>query len=83
MFFTSLAFIVAGIIELILQKTTLNIGFQVKFFIKINIDIQKVIQYFILTIGEILVSVSGLEFAYSQAPKSMKGYNINYLLYLL
>ena len=39
MFFTSLAFIVAGIIELILQKTTLNIGFQVKFFIKINIDI--------------------------------------------
>lgn len=30
-------------------------------------------QYLLLTTGEVLVSATGLEFAYSQAPKSMKG----------
>eukprot|EP01116_Phalansterium_solitarium_P018311 TRINITY_DN4815_c0_g1_i1.p1 TRINITY_DN4815_c0_g1~~TRINITY_DN4815_c0_g1_i1.p1 ORF type:complete len:637 (+),score=222.22 TRINITY_DN4815_c0_g1_i1:130-2040(+) len=29
-------------------------------------------QFFVLTLGEVLVSVSGLEFSYSQAPESMK-----------
>ena len=29
--------------------------------------------YVALTLGEVLVSVTGLEFAYSQAPPSMKG----------
>ena len=29
--------------------------------------------YIILTLGEVLVSTTGLEFAYSQAPASMKG----------
>jgi len=29
--------------------------------------------YAILTLGEVLVSATGLEFAYSQAPKAMKG----------
>jgi POT family proton-dependent oligopeptide transporter len=29
--------------------------------------------YAILTLGEVLVSATGLEFAYSQAPASMKG----------
>jgi proton-dependent oligopeptide transporter, POT family len=30
-------------------------------------------QYALLTLGEVLVSATGLEFAYSQAPKAMKG----------
>ena len=29
-------------------------------------------QYFIITIGEVMNSVTGLEFSYTQAPKSMK-----------
>jgi POT family proton-dependent oligopeptide transporter len=33
----------------------------------------QILPYALLTLGEVLVSASGLEFAYSQAPKSMKG----------
>ena len=33
----------------------------------------QILPYAILTLGEVLVSATGLEFAYSQAPKSMKG----------
>jgi POT family proton-dependent oligopeptide transporter len=33
----------------------------------------QLIPYFIITLGEVLVSATGLEFAYTQAPKSMKG----------
>ena len=29
-------------------------------------------QYFVVTVGEILFSIASLEFAYTQAPKSMK-----------
>mgnify|MGYP002261046968 CR=1 FL=1 len=32
----------------------------------------QVIPYLILTVGEVLVSVTGLEFAYTQAPPAMK-----------
>lgn len=32
----------------------------------------QLIPYFIITVGEVLVSVTGLEFAYTQAPRSMK-----------
>jgi len=33
----------------------------------------QVLPYALLTFGEVLVSATGLEFAYSQAPASMKG----------
>jgi POT family proton-dependent oligopeptide transporter len=33
----------------------------------------QVLPYIVLTLGEVLVSTTGLEFAYSQAPPSMKG----------
>jgi POT family proton-dependent oligopeptide transporter len=33
----------------------------------------QILPYALLTMGEVLVSASGLEFAYSQAPRSMKG----------
>ena len=29
-------------------------------------------QYFVITVGEVMNSVTGLEFSYTQAPKSMK-----------
>src|SRR5262249_48243814 len=33
----------------------------------------QLLPYALLTLGEVLVSATGLEFAYSQAPESMKG----------
>jgi POT family proton-dependent oligopeptide transporter len=33
----------------------------------------QILPYAILTLGEVLVSATGVEFAYSQAPASMKG----------
>jgi POT family proton-dependent oligopeptide transporter len=33
----------------------------------------QVLPYVLLTLGEVLVATTGLEFAYSQAPLSMKG----------
>jgi proton-dependent oligopeptide transporter, POT family len=32
----------------------------------------QIVQYVIITIGEVMVSITGLEFAYTQAPKRMK-----------
>jgi proton-dependent oligopeptide transporter, POT family len=60
MLLTGLSFLSVGAIE-----TTLNSGIQ------LNVGWQ-FIPYFILTAAEIMVSVTGLEFAYTQAPKSMK-----------
>jgi POT family proton-dependent oligopeptide transporter len=59
--FSGLAWIVAGILQLALDAgDPVSIAWQV-------------LPYALLTFGEVLVSATGLEFAYSQAPASMKG----------
>ena len=61
--FTSLSFICAAIIEyfVVLYPNKVNVAFQIP-------------QYFILCIAEILVSITGYEFSYVEAPKTMKRY---------
>ena len=74
MLFTVLSFIVAGFLQVRIAKDmipsdkgelvcgpnpTVNLFWQIP-------------QYLIMTIGEVLFSITGLEFAYSQAPASMK-----------
>ncbi|HEX4607242.1 MAG TPA: MFS transporter [Urbifossiella sp.] len=59
--FSGLSWVVAGAIQLALDGgEPLSITWQV-------------LPYALLTLGEVLVSATGLEFAYSQAPGSMKG----------
>jgi len=55
-----LSFVVAGIFEVMLEKG-----------IQINVAWQ-IIPYIIITASEVLVSITGLEFAYTQAPRVMK-----------
>jgi proton-dependent oligopeptide transporter, POT family len=55
------SWIIAGILQLTIDSgTALSLVWQV-------------VPYVFLTLGEVLVSATGLEFAYSQAPSSMKG----------
>ncbi|MEZ5519908.1 MAG: oligopeptide:H+ symporter [Dokdonella sp.] len=59
--FSGLAWIAAGLIQLSIDGgSPTSIAWQV-------------LPYVLLTFGEVLVSATGLEFAYSQAPPSMKG----------
>lgn len=59
--FSGLAWIVAGLIQLEIDGgTPMSVTWQV-------------LPYALLTFAEVLVSATGLEFAYSQAPSSMKG----------
>lgn len=58
---TGLSWIVVGSIQLMMDGgSALSIFWQI-------------LPYALLTFGEVLVSATGLEFAYSQAPKAMKG----------
>ena len=59
--FAGLAWIAAGILQLVMDGgDQLSIMWQIA-------------PYILLTFGEVLVSATGLEFAYSQAPLAMKG----------
>ena len=59
--FSGLAWIAIGAMQVLMdQGNALSIVWQV-------------LPYALLTFGEVLVSATGLEFAYSQAPQSMKG----------
>lgn len=58
---TGVSWIVVGSIQLVMDSgSALSIFWQI-------------VPYALLTFGEVLVSATGLEFAYSQAPKAMKG----------
>lgn len=59
--FSGLSWIVVGWLQLVIDGgSAVTIAWQV-------------LPYALLTLGEVLVSATGLEFAYSQAPQSMKG----------
>ena len=59
--FAGLSWIVVGIMQLVLDHgNVFTITWQI-------------LPYVLLTFGEVLVATTGLEFAYSQAPLSMKG----------
>jgi POT family proton-dependent oligopeptide transporter len=59
--FTGLAWVAAGAIQLAIDTgDPVSVAWQI-------------LPYALLTFGEVLVSATGLEFAYSQAPASMKG----------
>ena len=59
--FSGLAWIVAGVLQLWIDGgDAVSLAWQI-------------LPYALLTFGEVLVSATGLEFAYSQAPRSMKG----------
>jgi proton-dependent oligopeptide transporter, POT family len=70
------SFAITGVIQLAMDRASLQIdvtGATAQISTeKVWIYLQ-IIPYVFLTLGEVLVSATGLEFAYSQAPKSMKG----------
>jgi len=60
MILAAFSFVAVGIIQTILDSgTQLSVGWQV-------------IPYLIITCSEVMISITGLEFAYTQAPKAMK-----------
>jgi proton-dependent oligopeptide transporter, POT family len=66
--FSGLAWIVAGAIQIYIDGgSPVSIAWQIA-------------PYALLTLGEVLVSATGLEFAYSQAPQSMKGVIMSFWL---
>jgi len=67
--FTTASFICAALVEVAIVKrgTKVHVAWQVP-------------QYLLLCIGEVLVSVTGLELAYSQSPKKMKGFMQSFYL---
>jgi POT family proton-dependent oligopeptide transporter len=60
MIFAGLSFVIVGLAQSLLDAgQTVSIGWQM-------------VAYLVLTASEVMVSITGLEFAYTQAPKSMK-----------
>jgi len=79
---TGVAWVIAGVIQLAIDRGTGNWTYfstDPLLFVVWGRDSGdvwlswQIIPYLFLTMGEVLVSATGLEFAYSQAPLSMKG----------
>jgi POT family proton-dependent oligopeptide transporter len=60
--FSALAWVAIGSIQLVMDETGDKLSI-----------LWQILPYALLTFGEVLVSATGLEFAYSQAPPAMKG----------
>jgi POT family proton-dependent oligopeptide transporter len=61
LFLTAASWVIVGVMQLVLDGGTV---YSIKW---------QILPYVVLTLGEVLVSATGLEFAYSQAPPAMKG----------
>lgn len=60
MVLTGLSFVIVGILQKMLDAgMTVSVGWQI-------------LPYLVITMAEVMVSITGLEFAYTQAPKAMK-----------
>jgi dipeptide/tripeptide permease len=62
MFLTSLAFVAAAVLQEAIQSAGDN---------QVHV-LWQIIPYLIMTVAEVLISITGLEFAYTQAPRAMK-----------
>ena len=73
MFVGSLSFVSVAIVQYFMDadtSTKLHVGWQL-------------IPYIIITTGEVMVSITGLEFAYRQAPKRMKSVIMGFWLFMV
>jgi len=62
LYMAALSFVVVGILQLMIDESeagSIHVAWQI-------------LPYFIITMAEVMVSITGLEFGYSQAPKRMK-----------
>ena len=65
MFMAAVAFLIAALVQQAIEATPVDAGAQVHI-------LWQIFQYIVMTTAEVLVSVTGLEFAYTQAPRAMK-----------
>ena len=71
MVLTGLSFVAAAVVQAQLDRgVSVNIGWQF-------------LQYLILTSAEVMISVTGLEFAYTQAPRAMKSTLMSFWLLMV
>ncbi len=73
MFLAAVSFVIAALLQVRIEAVG---DFQVHF-------LWQVAQYVIMTTAEVLVSVTGLEFAYTQAPRAMKSTIMGFWLLLV
>ena len=71
MFLAAVAFVVAALLQMRIESVGEG---------QVHV-LWQVVQYFIMTAGEVLVSVTGLEFAYTQAPRRMKSTIMGFWLF--